>query len=199
MFEFHPLLNEPVVIDRNNKLILVHLPKTGGTSVAAAITKKSRGEGRKHWTLEDYRKKLPDFSEYHSFGFVRNPWARMAAWYRYDLKNHPTTTEPFDQWLSKPRRLRNPRRPLEKVEDYFFLDGKFALDSIGQFENLAQDFQRIVYPFLGKVELPHLNNFNCQRNYADYYTQKTIDVVAEKHEWVINKFGYRFEDLVNSP
>lgn len=188
------MLNEPVVIDRNNKLILVHLPKTGGTSVAAAITKKTRGLGKtKHWTLEDYREKIPDFSEYHSFGFVRNPWARMAAWYRYALKNNRRTTEPFDQWL-----IHKPRRPIEKAEDYFFLDGKFALDSFGQFENLAQDFQRIVYPFLGKVELPHFNNLNRQRNYADYYTQKTIDVVAERHQWGINKFGYRFEDLVNS-
>ena len=70
----YPSLNEPVVIDRSNKLILVHLSKTGGTSVAAAITKKTRGEGKKHWTLKDYREKLPDFSEYHSFGTLGLAW-----------------------------------------------------------------------------------------------------------------------------
>lgn len=114
----------------------------------------------------------------------------MAAWHRFVSRN-PKFKKPFDQWVTKPE------GPPVKEEDYFFLDGKFALNSVGRFENLVGDFKRIVHPFIGEVEFPHLFNLRSERNYADYYTQKTIDLVAERHQWVIRKFGYSFDDLNN--
>ena len=180
------------MIDRVNKLILVHLPKTGGTSGAAALRSgKHSGVRNKHWRLCDYQENLPDFAEYHSFGFVRNPWARMVAWHRFSSSRNPNFKKPFDQWVVNPESL-----PV-KEEEYFFLDGKFALDSVGRFENLVSDFKRIVRPFLGEIEFPHFFNLRSQRNYADYYTQETIEIVAKRRQWVIERFGYSFDDLIN--
>ena len=179
------------MIDKVNKLILVHLPKTGGTSGASVLGATNNEPRGKHWTLKNYREKVPDFSNYHSFGFVRNPWARMAAWYRHILKRRPERKLSFERWIKKPSFFGMPI----KEEPYFFLDGRFALDSVGRFENLEQDFKRIVYPFLGDIELPHRFNLGSDRNYADYYTPELIDIVAKRHQWVITEFRYSFDDL----
>lgn len=181
------------MIDNANKLILVHLPKTGGTSGARVLGARRLRFGGKHRTLQDYKRRIPNFDCYHTFGFVRNPWARMAAWYRYIKVNQPNMNIQFRDWILKPRRFA--QIPVRE-ESFFFSDGKFALDSVGKFETLEQDFKRIVAPFLGEIKFPHLNNLGADREYVNHYDQELIQAVAKRHRWVINKFGYRFDQLL---
>ena len=181
------------MIDRKHKLILVHLPKTGGTSGARALgSRKDEDFKGKHWRLKNYSRAIADFNTYHTFGFVRNPWARMAAWYRFKAKRNRTGGLEFGEWLKLPRVHGLPR----KEEDFFFLNGKFALDSVGRFENLEQDFKRIVFPFMGDIVFPHRFSLGPKNNYALYYNQQSIDLVEKRHQWLIKKFGYRFDDLL---
>jgi hypothetical protein len=90
-------------VSHEHRFVFVHIPKTGGTSVEAALGVHGdwRFEDREtlfgrirspdlvargfptrflqHLTLPEIRSLLPDHEEYFSFAFVRNPWDRMVS------------------------------------------------------------------------------------------------------------------------
>src|SRR5262245_57779433 len=89
-----------MVINDQYRFIFVHIPKTAGTSMMAALASLP-GNNRqwlartKHETLAEFhagwrqrqswwgRLRSQSPNGYRTFAFVRNPWARMSSYYRY--------------------------------------------------------------------------------------------------------------------
>jgi len=95
-----------MVINTHYKFVFVHIPKAAGTSVMECLS-ALEGNNRswlaktKHETLAEFEKGLEerqtpeerklgfDPGTYFRFGFVRNPWDRMASFYRYLVEQRP--------------------------------------------------------------------------------------------------------------
>ena len=75
----------------NDKYIFVHVPKTGGLSISAALG----GKDKKKSTHTPLRCVPTD--DRFSFGFIRNPWARMVSLYRFMCQKSFKRTDNFDQ------------------------------------------------------------------------------------------------------
>lgn len=65
------------MIDHRRKLIFVHVPKTAGVSIYEALGITSQ---QGHRTLDDHP---THDAGYFSFGFVRNPYARILSCFEY--------------------------------------------------------------------------------------------------------------------
>lgn len=89
------------MIDEKNKIIFVHIPKTGGETITKMLwnTKLSLATG-KHLTIKEYKKKI-DIQDYYIFSIVRNPYDRALSHYRF-LKQYydpPRVVCDFDSWI----------------------------------------------------------------------------------------------------
>lgn len=98
------------MLSLNKKFLFIHIPKTGGNSIASILWKYSEDiiinhdhavfeeipdyfelinpdypSLKKHSTLMDYRKVIGDqvFKRLYKFACVRNPWERMISLYFY--------------------------------------------------------------------------------------------------------------------
>lgn len=137
-----------------------------------------------------------EFEQFYKFSFVRNTWARMYSWYANVMKDEvhrqaygikdPNFT--FRQFL------------LEKLNHntfsqlYFLQDrnDKVAMDFIGRFENLQEDFNRVCEHLgIEDNELPKL----LVRKYGHYtenYTPETKDLVSKLYKDEIEYFKFEF-------
>ena len=87
-------------------MLFVHVPKTGGVSVEETVkeacpdARKARVPIGRHATLGKIIKHEPQVIDYWTFGFVRNPWARMVSWYSmisaWDRRHGPASGKPQD-------------------------------------------------------------------------------------------------------
>ena len=72
------------MILHDKKIIFVHIPRTGGTSVEKYFNFKFdhgwKPETAQHLTLEEYDNHY-DIKNYFKFTIVRNPWDRLLSWY----------------------------------------------------------------------------------------------------------------------
>lgn len=99
-----------MIISPGRRYVFVHIPKTGGTSLALALEQRAkkddillgdtpkalkrrhrakaltaRGKLRKHATLADIEGVLPDtvLKSMFAFTMVRNPWDRLVSYYHW--------------------------------------------------------------------------------------------------------------------
>ena len=96
-----------MLISDTHRFVFVHLPKTGGHSVTAALQpwclKDDRIDGMKHATVnqiyhEFFQGGLRSWELYTVFAVIRNPWAFVHSAWRYDqmmdaVLNGPTPPE----------------------------------------------------------------------------------------------------------
>jgi len=207
-----------VLISESRQFIFIHVQKTGGTSIRAALRPFSLDIPRSryysilrafglprdyrkykfptHCSLSFAQKILPEevFATYFKFAFVRNPWERLVSEYNAAIK--------------KSRRRRHRRiRDFATFHDYVAYEarrgkllqfemltdrnGKLGLDFIGRYENLAADFQQGCERIGVQSELPHLNVFPHEP-YQSYYTPDTSAFVRRHWARDIEAFDYDF-------
>lgn len=216
-------------ISHRHQAIFVHIPKTGGTSIEAALGMHGSrqdigivpypnqeidrehlyGRGLQHLTVEGLQAELGDeamFRTYFKFSIVRNPWDRLVstgAWSgRKWATGRPLERDEFDAFVRQVHAAFRAGFPSSAAEvpvrhvipqSRFVLDaaGRTAVDFLGRFETLPQDWRTIRERLGCDVELPTRMG-SRHRPYREYYDDETRELVAEMYASDIEAFGYRF-------
>jgi hypothetical protein len=123
---------------------------------------------------------------YFKFSFERNPWDRQVSWYQHKMKSRAGGTRPsFDAFNS------DRRRAWVENWDLYAIDGNIAIDFVGRYETLAEDFAMVAgrLGLKGQVALPALA---ASRDYRALYNDQSRDLIASWYAPEIREFGYEF-------
>jgi hypothetical protein len=200
-------------------VLFVHVPKNGGSSIDRMFddeipdSRRVAGSSR-HAGYAALLRAEPGLADLWSFGFVRNPWARLVSWWsmystffaRVDI-GHPPALRKLKEfpavWL--------PAEPYRHDFGRFVLEGtekvpKFGtpqlkslsargrrVDFVGRLEQFDQDLA-VIRDRLGLPPLdaaPHENR-SRHSGYREYYDDRTRDQVAKVFARDIEAFGYEF-------
>jgi hypothetical protein len=209
------------VISHRKRFIFVHIPKTGGTSVAQALGRYGtflQGEQNyeslyfKHARARDIRRMLGDeFTRYYTFTIVRNPWDWAVSSYTFNRGMHGpyirdtghkvASTVPdfaadweFKRWL---RWWIDTFRP---VQSSMLTDeaGAMLVGDVVRFEELDAEFPRLCrrLGLWGWRRLPHVNRTpGRERDYRTYYDAESRDWIERQFEEDVRRFAYCFDGL----
>lgn len=180
-------------IDEKRKLIFIHNPKTGGTSLRCLLT------GFAEPISHAFPSRVPvdKWNSYYSIVFVRNPFDRLVSSYEYhrDLEYRGAWYKrfPFIHDLS--------------IEDYFELAQENGIappsyrytthdkstkraNFIGRFETLVTDAESIRQRFNIGRRFPFMKSFQ-RRSFWFYFRQREfVERVVEYYEKDFRLFGY---------
>lgn len=129
------------------------------------------------------------WNDYFKFTFERNPWDRQVSWWlhRTRAKNKRPS---FEDFMGRSR-----RKAFVNNWELYTIDGKVAMDFIGRYERLADDFQAVLQRIglEGAATLPISNVTDRSGNaYQSFYNDRTRDTVAQWYAAEIAHFGYTF-------
>lgn len=206
------------MICHRQRLVFVHLRRTAGNSIEAALGgillfdrwfrptdawdnrlhrgrswyKRDRRGHRIHATAAEIRARYPrEFARYFKFTIVRNPWAQMASLYGR-LHAHDQAFARFRDWL-RGFDLERGTVPQASVCDD---DGRCLVDFIGRFESLQEDFaaacDRAGIP---RRDLPRTNPGGGPA-LAEVYDDESRRRVERLFAADIDRFGYSFQAAV---
>ncbi len=128
------------------------------------------------------------WNSYYKFTFERNPWDRQVSWYYYKTKSKDPRPS-FDDFNA------NKKRAWVENYDLYTLDNQVCMDFIGRYENLGEDFGKVLKELglAGQITLPKVNvSKGKEGNYKDYYSDKSRNLMAEWYAREIDLFGYEF-------
>ncbi len=176
------------MILKDYKAIFVHINKTGGSSIEQALC-GSYHITTKHYNVYDYARHTPyEFANYFKVTFVRNPWDKVVSQYFFQLM-HKGTDKAFKDFIRKPS-----GRPFINQLDWITINGHIAVNCIGRFETLEEDFDEICQHIGIKTPaLPRINK-TVHEHYSIYYDDEDREFVGNIFYKDIQFFGYRFEN-----
>ena len=203
-----PQINRALVrnpwIEENHKLklIIIHVPRTGGSS----LYKEVFGHLVGHPYLEDYTSyDRRSAKHYLKVGVVRNPWDRLVSAY-YEVQGSqqsylqkfwkPLQIDSIDQFFEALSEEKG-RKGIQKIVHFRsqqeLISDRFTnMDIVGRFENLDLFMRDFNCAFNSSYVLPHLNA-SKKSDYRDYYDTRRINLVREIYARDIEKFEYEFE------
>jgi chondroitin 4-sulfotransferase 11 len=187
------------VISKELKVIFIHIPRTGGTSIEKALIGKNWwhvDRATKHLTWNQARQHYAEYwDEYLKFSVVRNPWDWIVSLYHsHNYTRSAARGVSWSDYVKHPRLSANEQDTIIQSE----IIGD-ELDFILRFETLDDDFKRLC-SMIG-MATPELPNFSAQsgrsgenkRHYSSYYNGELRDIIANRHIDDIRRFNYRFE------
>lgn len=202
-----------MIIDHQRRYIFIAVPKTASISIQTSL---GHGIGIPepplyHQGIAAVLADHPDCADYFKFAFVRNPWARLASLY-YDF------TKKRGYWYSE--RIRHDQPLLHEFKDFedlclrlpesswaqdlFFktqidqlsVAGRLAMDFVGRYENLVNDYQTICQRLGIASELLTMNVGVYEKTgdapYRHHYSEIARDAVATHYRADIEAFDYEF-------
>jgi len=193
-----------------NNFLFIHVPKTGGNSIQIVLEKYSDDKivdydenmdtfeitnetynTTKHSTLSYYKNVLDPkiYDSLFKFCVVRNPWEMVISYYfSQHWKNYKEFYPiEFDWDIDSCIKLLN--REIKPLE--YFIGEDFSNINFIRYENLNEDFKKILEKLNIKGDLPHKNKSN-HKHYSEYYDEELIKLVSDKFEKEIKFFGYEF-------
>lgn len=192
-----------------HRCIFVHIPKCAGISVCQSLFGNLAGA---HQSLRQYQIIFSpsEFAEYFKFTFVRNPWDRLVSAFFF-LKNGGLTANDkswsarnlspypdFETFVRKGIRKKNILSFPHFRPQWSFIclqKERPAMDFIGYFENLEADFAFVRDKLKINSTLQERNrNSDRLREFGDYYTAETRQVVAEVYAADVRVLGYTFDN-----
>lgn len=176
-----------MVISNKYKFVFIEIPKTATTSITNGL---ARAFGRhnleliktseRHCTLERCLNLNPHVANFQKFLFVRNHWDIATSFYLFEKSLGKHNLE-FCDW----------------IKGWYINQTSWMYPSvnfIGRYENLQEDFNFIVDKLGGKqTYLKKINTSeNRDRNYKEFYTESTKEILFNNCNADINRLGYDF-------
>lgn len=195
------------MISHQKKIIFIHIPKTGGTSIEDALVdetsecKKDMWDERirttplNHLTMQEMLAgefiDLPTAKSYFKFCVVRNPWSRVVSEISYTPSLFAGDT--FSEKVASLCEIKNHGNHMRPQVDFVRNQYGIEMDMIGRFESLEANFKRActAIGLPSTIQLQHKNKSN-HNEYQSYYDDQTRELVAVKYKEDIEAFGYHF-------
>jgi len=155
-----------LLLSHKHQCIFVHIPKCAGQSIATYFLDDLDLEWNEKSTLLMRKNPSPEkgprllahlklneylaynyiseekFQTYFKFAFVRNPWSRVLSFYKYGWFHEFISFELFvNDYL--PKLINDQNWFFGSMYDFIYEDGQTAIDFIGRYENLHEDFETI--------------------------------------------------------
>lgn len=211
-----------VLVSDKLKLIFVHIPKTGGSSVnlwMRQLDPRVRALcTRPHEPISHIANNHgEEISGYTTFTVVRNPWERAVSLFHYrklrkeiQPSHWPSRTD-IDSLSFREVVLKSldqnpkyndvcPPRDAPQIAwlepsctAWISLKGRIAVDHTCKLETLQQDIIGIAKK--AGVTAPHLPHINRteHHHFAHYYDLETVEIVANMYERDLINFKYSFD------
>ena len=209
-----------MVVNDRYCFVFVHVPKVAGTSIANALKrlpgnrKDLKRSGTKHETAGEFgrywrkraslfRRNVRSLESFTLFGFVRDPWDRMASSYYYlvdkrrsrrdipqlgTFQDYVERAYHGDTWLAG--------LALMKPQIDFFAGGEqiYGAALVGRYECFQDHLERVSQLLGVAVELEHTNRSkNTESDYRNLYSERHVEMVATLFHKDLKVFGYSFE------
>ena len=200
-----------VYVTDPKRILFIHIPKTGGTSIQHWLLTNTNGKplkARKHHNIDRIKTELELPIDW-SFCVVRNPWDCVVSWYwfrrdralrRMELAKYKNPTGGHKK---RKYDLEYNSRVLElhdKGFEYFVETAPTRLcsnkttgiDTVLKIENIKEDFKIVQDVFNCYNPLGVYNVSKRSRDYRKYYNDHTRKIVEERYAPDIEAFGYKF-------
>ena len=187
-----------MIIDDERKFIFISVAKTGSTSIRRRLNSfEDPPPEIYHMSIKDALAKYPRAKDYFKFAFVRNPYDRIFSAYinlKYD--GHAWAVD-----LKKKRTFREFVVDFKNSEysNYIHLqsqsscvkiDNELAVDFVGRFENLQEDFKKIENILnLEHKELIKIRQSSKNRE-PKIFDQEMKDIICDIYSEDFESFGY---------
>jgi hypothetical protein len=174
------------------KVLFIHIPKSGGTSIASAIIGKPSG----HPYLYEYYLANKNYTKtFYKFCVVRNPYDRAVSSFNHIYKNKYNTFLDFVKNFYYEPHIRHNDLAHKRAQIDFLRDkkGNLVVDNIIKFENLNSDFDlfKLKYNIECK-DIPHIGKQTRTKKYNEIYCNESKRLISEYFKEDIEIFNYKF-------
>ncbi|MCC7424387.1 MAG: sulfotransferase family 2 domain-containing protein [Planctomycetaceae bacterium] len=202
-----------MLISHSHRFVFIHVYKTGGTSISAALQPLCEPLDAHpfHLTAVEAIERLGPsvWRDYLSFAVVRNPWdwiVSLYSWLRdnaaHDLSGFVRELgfPGFVQWLDdfaggdrQPPSQHGSWGDYRRPQTTWILDagGRQIVDRVLRFERLAEDFAELQRD-LGIVAWLDRLNTSDHPPYYECYDHSTREIVGRLFAADVARFGYEF-------
>lgn len=199
-------------------MLFIHVQKTGGTSIDGMIDREIPDSRQvkgviRHATLQMVLDADPSLVGYWTFGFVRNPWARMASWWAMSrdvldkaaagdpvaakrIAKNPVYWEPVSTYANFDEYVEQGGKDLPRLSrpqiDFLQTDTRIA-DFIGRQETFDLDLAAVRARLgLKPLRKSPRENVTPRPHYRDFYSSASRELVAHTFRRDVELFGYEF-------
>lgn len=191
-------------------VVFMHIPRTAGGSIGQlCMSRGIRGIGHNtrnpnYISLAQYKHSHPDI---FSFAFVRNPWDRLVSAYHFlsqgglnaydseDADRYVKHYDGFNEFVSQAFRDNAILSQIHFRPQYQWIsdENDVIADYVGRFENLQHHVSTcLALVGLPDYTLPHVNKA-VHKNYTQYYSKESIDIVGDVYSRDAELFGYKYD------
>ena len=175
------------------KLLFIHIPKTGGTSITKFLNHVGHNDWKRSWPMGhdpyfDMEENNIIDNNVFTFTMVRNPYTRAYSYYKhYVLQNDDNIS--FYDFLHRVRIKKNTSKtPMTIYNQSFYTFGKRPLSRVYKFEKFNQLEEDL------EVELPKLRvGKYSKEEMIDSYTYDIIKLVKHIYFEDFINFSYSFD------